>query len=797
MVLAALFISGRSWILPAALILGAGLILLLWGYGKANLSPGARFACVLLKLAGIAALGFCLLEPLWITERAKPGANYFAVVADNSMGMQVRDRGEKLTRGEQLREWLTGPKDGWRAALDLNFQTRRYFFDTRLESSRDFSELKFDGRSSALVSALQSVRERYQGQPLAGILLLTDGNATDAAGGSLDLSGLPPVYPVLCGRDEPIQDIGIQKVAVTQTVFEDAPVTVQADVRASGYQGRNVIAQLIEIGDEAVNSTNANGIVVASQTTRAASDKDPLVFRFQTKPRHAGLSFFKVRVAAGDELAQFDSGAPLSEATLANNSQAVAVDRGRGPYRILYVAGRPNWEYKFLNRALAEDDQVQMVALIRIAKREPKFEFRGRGEDGSNNPLFRGLSANAEEVERYDQPVVVRLNTRDSTELQGGFPKTEEDLYSYNAVIMDDIEAEFFTQDQLALLRRFVSERGGGFAMFGGADSFDDGKYDRTPVADLLPVYLGRGARAKGTENWKLNLTPEGWLEPWMRVRTTESEEKLRLSEMPPFLTANFAREIKPGASVVATITSGSESRPALAVQRYGNGRVGALLIGDMWHWGLQDEKNHADMDKNWRQLIRWLVADVPNRIDARVVENAPGQNGASLIQVRVRDPKFKPLDNASVTVEVDWIGAGKTNSPVRLTAEPASGEAGLYEAAYVPRETGGYRARVAVTNEQGNLVGTTETGWTSDPAAEEFRSLQPNKALLAEIARKTGGEMVASSSLESFARGLPDRRSPVTEQAAEPLWNRSFVFLFALLCFVSEWGIRRWKGVV
>ena len=40
------------------------------------------------------------------------------------------------------------------------------------------------------------------------------------------------------------------------------------------------------------------------------------------------------------------------EATLANNRRLATVDRGGGPYRVLYVGGRPNWEFKFLRRAV-------------------------------------------------------------------------------------------------------------------------------------------------------------------------------------------------------------------------------------------------------------------------------------------------------------------------------------------------------------------------------------------------------------------------------------------------------------
>ena len=86
--------------------------------------------------------------------------------------------------------------------------------------------------------------------------------------------------------------------------------------------------------------------------------------------------------------------------------------------------------------------------------------------------------------------------------------------------------------------------------------------------------------------------------------------------------------------------------------------------------------------------------------------------------------------------------------------------------------------------------------GWSSDPAADEFKSLKPNRALLENLARETGGEVIAANNLESFARSLPNRKAPVMETETTPLWHQPTVFLFALGCFVVEWGVRRWKGM-
>ena len=835
MFLAAVLFSARDWLIPGAIFSAVVLLLLAWSYRNAPGSSGFRALCFLLKLIGVLALALCLLEPLWSRERARPGANYFAVLADNSQGMKIKDRGATRSRGEDLQAVLTGEKQLWQPALDENFQLRRYFFDARLQSTRDFSELAFDGRVSSMVSSLRNLADRYNGQPLAGVLLFTDGNATDLGDGLPDLSGLPPVYPVVMGTDDAVEDVSVQRVTVSQTAFEDAPVTMQAEVAATGYPGETVVAQLIKVGHLAspTNTSVAPSAPVATNTTRRAraaaktnavakaatppapavipadktvaeqrqrvpSDGSPVSFRFQFKPDQSGLSFYRLQVSPKESLDNLTNTAASAEATLANNSRVVVVDRGRGPYRILYVSGRPNWEYKFLQRAVLEDDQVQLVALLRIARREPKFEFRGRAGE-SSNPLFRGFgNQSKEEIQRYDQPVLIRLNTKDQLELAGGFPKVAEDLYGYHAIILDDLESEFFTADQLTLLQKFVSERGGGFLMLGGAESFQEGKFNRTPVGDMLPVYLDqpKAADEETPANLKLALTREGWLQPWARLRSNESDEKRRLDDVAPFGVLNKVRGLKPGASVIATVTDGKEQHPALAVQRFGHGRTGAIMLGDIWHWGFKDEANRKDMDKAWRQLMRWLVADVPQRAEL-VAEPKPGDpNQAIRLQVRVRDKKFQPLDNATVTLNVRPVGASGATNLIRLTAEAAPTQAGVYEATYVPRETGGYHAEAVVVDQNGMEAGRAEAGWTSDPAADEFRSLKPNRALLEAVAKATGGEVISANKLEAFAKALPNRKAPITESWTSPLWHQAGVFLFALACFIAEWGLRRKRGL-
>src|SRR5437667_10200526 len=89
---ATLVISGRDWLWPAVIFLALALLALGWTYRYAPAGGAIRGVCVFLKLLGLLVLAACLVDPLWSGQRARPGANIFVVIADNSQGMQIKDR---------------------------------------------------------------------------------------------------------------------------------------------------------------------------------------------------------------------------------------------------------------------------------------------------------------------------------------------------------------------------------------------------------------------------------------------------------------------------------------------------------------------------------------------------------------------------------------------------------------------------------------------------------------------------------------------------------------------------------
>jgi hypothetical protein len=224
------------------------------------------------------------------------------------------------------------------------------------------------------------------------------------------------------------------------------------------------------------------------------------------------------------------------------------------------------------------------------------------------------------------------------------------------------------------------------------------------------------------------------------------------------------------------------------------------LTIADFWRWGFKDPEMHKDMDKAWRQIIRWLVSDVPGFVEARSEKPESGGDGSVQLKVQARDRKFDPIDNGTVSLSVTPIGFGSGGSnetrTIHLQAEPSQSDPGEYATSFLPRQSGGYKVEAQVKDGTGNVVGSAETGWSSDDSADEFRSLAPNRMLAEKIAKQTGGEVVGTDQLNKLAASLSTRKAPVLETWSFPIWHQTGVLLGALFLFASEWGLRRWKGL-
>lgn len=781
LVMDSLVLGARDWTLVAGILVAAVAILAIWSYSARSNLSGLRFLTVLLKTAAVVALAFCLLEPMRRIERPRPGANVMALVVDNSRSMEMRPPGETTSRIDRIRSDLRNDA-AWQSRLAQDFDVRRYAFDDRIRAVEDLGVLEFDGNNSSLADAVSTLSKRFESRPVAGMLLFTDGLATDEIEQILSEQNFSfPIYPVVYGTDSKLRDISISNTTLTMSSFELAPAGVEATVQAMGLAGESLTVRLID----------SEGKTLERQRIACDSDDFERKIRFQFRPTEPGFQLVRIRAMLSSEDSDETELESRREVTVVNNSRLLAVDRGGGPYRILYVAGRPNWEFKFIRRALEEDVEIKLKGLVRIAKKEPKFSFRDRGIETAN-PLLQGFDDSEDTTEQYDEPVLLRLGVEED-ELKAGFPSGEEDLYEYHAIILDDVEASFFSQQQMLLMRQFVAERGGGLMMLGGQENFLGGDYKDTPLGDVLPVYLRGQEKTQGKDQpVRYRLTREGSLEPWLRLRANRAEENKRVQEMPDFLTWNSVADVKPGASVLAQLETAVGTQPGLVSQRFGKGRSLALLVGDFWRWSMRRAAEDTDdLAQSWRQIGRWLTGDVPKRLEVEI-EPPKGALEPHRVRIRMRDAAYKPMDNATLSLTVTEPNGQEVLASA--TADPE--RPGVYVAEYWSNDDGGYRCSIEASGPDGEILEPMNTGWTAEPSATEFARVRPDRDVLKRLALESGGKLVPIQELDSFVESLPSKKVPITESRVEPLWHKPWFVLFAIGCLCLEWGIRRWKGL-
>ena len=830
--LAAIIAGDPDWIAAASAVAVLGVLLAVW-LNRSRLS--AMALGTVLRILGWLLLAACLVNPMWTSSRPRKGANVLAVVTDISRSHLVTTDAD-VTRADVLTELIQGGEktepNGWLNRIAQDFELRRYTLSDRLKQVEQYGDVQFDGVASSLQTSLDQLKQRFEGQPLAGIILISDGNATDRSGTLDQLKGIAPVYPILMANDDSRPDVAVGVIGVTQTAFDDAPVSIQVQPIVSRASNQQVRTSLLD----------ADGTLLESQI-RPAADDTPV--RFRHRPVEGGTVFYQLQTTlldgAGNEV--------TDETTTVNNQRLVAIDRGTQPRRILYVSGRPNWEFKFLRRAVETDPLIELVGLIRIAKKEAKFDFRGRDGERSNS-LFRGFEKDEQEIaEEYDEPVMVRIGTKDDAELRGGFPETAEELFAYDAVVLDDIESGFFLADQLTLIYDFVSRRGGGLLMLGGQESFRQGEYDRTPVGEMLPVDLSR-SMDQPVGPVRMTLTRDGWLQPWVRLHSDEGEEQIRIDRMPGFFTLNSTGFVRPGAVIMAEVQDSSDNHwPALVTQRFGKGRTAALCVGDFWRWRLReglDSLRQADGNQfvpggtvrtspivapggeakedlgqhasACRQMLRWLVSDVPRQLDLAVKPDASLGVRSVRIQATVKGSDFEVRENADVRFAV-VDPAGQT---LELTGEPSEEMPGVFEAVVagslagpwrvtatvrVPKDIESAKAASGRTAVGSSVAGdekiivekdplTASSGWASQPDQDEMKSVGIDLDFLKQLADVSGGRLVNLDDVDDFVDSLPESSAPLVEIHSWQLWHQWWVFAVAIGCIAGDWTLRRRRGL-
>ncbi len=393
----------------------------------------------------------------------------------------------------------------------------------------------------------------------------------------------------------------------------------------------------------------------------------------------------------------------------------------------------------------------------------------------------------------------LRQGVESGTILQKGFPTDKSEFFRYSGLILGSMEASFFTFDQLRMISDFVSQRGGGFLMMGGRYSFAQGGYINTPLEDLLPVILRFGQEAKGGPGFqdlefKLRLTGYGLEHPVTRISLSEPENRKRWEGAPALVGFNPTGGPKPGATVLA---QGSvpdvrgQSPVILAFQRYGRGKSMALTTPSTWRWRMEMDSRDNLYETFWKQMLRWLVSDVPDQVNVEAEKSSYSPDESVAIRAEVNDGTFMHLNNAQVVAHVKSPSGQISTLPLMWDVD----KDGQYSAPFKADEEGIYE--ISAEAAQGTKsLGAAKANFRVGDSTEEFHNAAMNTQLLRRLAEETGGRYYTPQSVRHLAQDISyvDNGASLIEE--KELWDMPFMFLVLVGAVSAEWVIRKRNGL-
>jgi uncharacterized membrane protein len=710
-----------------------------------------RVALLALRAVSAALAVFLLAEPALELLQTARVRNRFAVLFDasRSMGFPVEPDGPP--RSAAAGKLLSGARATLEKLAD-RADVEWWAFGGDVSPADPAEALKGLPPRAGATDILGALRAVASGagstRRLAGALVVSDGadNAALAEGlgpdarAALRALGVP-VNTVAVGRSAP-KDLAIERVAVDDFAFVRNTVTVEATLRARGF------------GDEEVRVVlRREGAVVASANVKLERGRDRYTVPLSFAPDQTGTFVFTVA-------------APVlpGEVVTENNARSFVLRVIRDRVRVLLVAGRPSWDVRFLRGLLKQDPNVDLVSF---------FILRSNQDDPGPQ----------HELSLIPFPV---------QEIFGDQLRTFDAVFFVNFAYAPyrGLEIERY----LPNLRDYV-RNGGALALVGGEQSFGDGRYGETALADVLPVAPVDGTSMAEGET-RLRLTPEGRRHPVTSLVPGDGPNETAWAGLPPVSAVNLTRALPPGsgASVLLDVPGvqvGGGPAPLVAVREVGAGRTLAVATDASWRWGFlaaeSGQGNRAYL-RFWNSALRWLVRD-PGLAPLQVEPDSPAvEPGAPVgLAISARRPDWGPAAGKRVSAEL----VAENGRPV-ARGEAVADADGQARLELVPPGPGAYK--VVAHGEGGQDVATGAVAVRG--AGPEDADASPRPDLLQAIAEATGGKFTAlpGGTLPDLALADPEVVE-IGRRKAVPVWDRWWYLCALALSLGGEWILRRRWG--
>lgn len=593
---------------------------------------------------------------------------------------------------------------------------------------------------SDLGAALRALAASSEERP-AALVVVSDGRLDDppedAATSSLQAIGdvlHVPINTVATNRTTP-PDASVRRVSAAGAAIAHVPLPLRIEVGCAG----GLTCDELEVAARELRD-DGPPILLASGTAKLTDGK-------------AAIDLTITLERAGSHIVEVSIRPPPGDTIAANDHRLVTFTVARERVRVLHVAGRPTNDVRALRDWLKSDASVDVVAF---------FILRTQTDD---------VRAPQSELALIPFPVDELFR---------------EDLPSFDAVVLQDFDAQPYGLEQyLPNIERYV-RGGGGLVMVGGQNSFVAGGYARTPLAQVLPVDLDGSPNADGADT--SGFVPE-WTDEGRAAPLLGPLRKIVGDDLPRMPGANILGDLRPNGIALLSHptrrTATGKKMPVIAIGEEGDGR--SIALGVDGTWGLQFSELGAKTGGRgygalWDGLLGWLMRDP--RFETAQLEVVGGC--AAGLPAKVRASVLPTTPSEEVTLEVAKLdGRGAVfRGHAKRTPDSSFVDFDVPDLA-----EGAYTARL-------NMAGASAArlDFACETGGDEWADSRPDAARLETLAKATGGTFVFADDVASLRLPKPTVVSVERHvMPTAPPWAWSSI---AAALLGIHWIVRRRGGL-
>jgi len=582
-------ISFPLWIAIAIIFVMWGVIIFFYYRQDKPISRLVRAILMALRCLSAGIVIFCLLEPTIVSQHYINRKSNLLMLVDSSKSMSLRDMpGSRIDVVKNLMNDALN-------ALSDRFDLKLYQFSSDAES---VEELTYDaeGAITDIEKSISSAASEWRGQPVAGVVLITDGASNSGANpiNTVQNIGLP-VYTIGVGRSEMLKDIQILRAEFNPIAYIDHILPVRVVIKSKGYDGY----------ETRVSLTQGN-VLRDSVSLKLDSQSGEQIADLQFSPSQEGMLKLSVSVPS----------APGESATQ-NNSYTFFVRVLKAKLKVLYIEGRLRWEYTFINRSLRRDPNIDVTSLI------------------AGKQDFYSIS---------DKP---------------SFPAKNE-LFNYDVIMIGNIGPSFFKGEQLSLIRDFVEGKGGALILLGGQNSFGPGGFGESTLKDMLPFEIGKGGTKLAKGPFNPELTQYGMIHPITRISDDQAENTAIWRDLPAINQVYYGNGMKSGATVLLKTQQEDKPLIAFqrygegVVLMIASDDLWQWAFGG-YPFGIGD----SHYRKLWTGAIRWLASISTNadRLIVKTDKQAYFREEKVRIIVYAYDESYETVNDAQIKSQIQTPG--------------------------------------------------------------------------------------------------------------------------------------------